>query len=664
MLSNGAPWVKVFRGHCSSPAQSRVVDAIPDSSPAATSSSPAHAAFVPVSELIGMELPPRRVTNLLLDSYLKALHWHLLLFHESALRAELDPILGSGMASHDRRPFLMLVLIILVIGARYVDPDVAQQHCPGVDFPHMHTKMLEKAEENFLAVFDASTVESVSFSILLASLYLYNRRPRRSIVVMGAGVRCAQAMNLHRESSWGNIDTVTREVRRRVFWALYVCDGYVNHGPTPRVQMLKQGRFQAMTYGRPCMLHATDLQVEMPVDMDDTCTPCPGFESLELLANGAYEPVTTGSYHRYKSLLYMIAEPITSDMYFQKNRTMKDLVKQVKEVHRRLLDWEKRIPPELRLKSLARRQIGDVRADRVLDTFRLQALALQLSYDNVQLLLHRLMITYKGGHQIPLPLPDGQQTRDGEETVGAGGPEGDISRVSRNQCWESAMRTSLIDESPAILDIIRHTPVGAYIGIQAFTAGVMLGIFALSNPFSSQAQESKRGIARLIRIPGTMGFHDAVWEQCAGILEDLVRLILTEEMKTLISEDQGTTVTNQGVQIPSFGASRPIDPSIADVPLRRTELTDKQHDGSTTASDGTFDRPYATASTMAASYVASSNHEDHHHQLNDMVDSSYSTTVPSMSPTGNFDDALTSLQHGKHCFRLVWVIDTSANKYV
>ncbi len=47
----------------------------------------------------------------------------------------------------------------------------------------------------------------------------------------------------------------------------------------------------------------------------------------------------------------------------------------------------------------------------------------------------------------------------------------------------------------------------------------MLGIFALSEAFSAQAQEGKRGVGRLIRMPKLIGYRMIVSDQTGRFLE-------------------------------------------------------------------------------------------------------------------------------------------------
>ena len=275
--------------------------------------------------------------------------------------------------------------------------------------------------------------------------------------------------------------------------------------------------------------------------MDDLATRCPNFGSLEPLDGWVYGQVTILSYQRYKCRLYQIAVPITEGIYFYNGGTIQQVVEKVKLINRRLLDWDQSLPPELRSSSFKMDRMNR-EEDSAVNTFRLQALTLQLTYDNIQLLLHRPLLAYS---ESPSRLSPSQrfsrQTNRDSSTHGGNAwsseqsGHADTLRTSKEQCWESAMRTSKISEIPTALVTTAHTHGAAFAAIQTFPAGVMLAIFALSDPFSARATEAKQAIGRLIQLPGSLGYRTTVSDQCGAVLGDLVRLILAEEMKALTS---------------------------------------------------------------------------------------------------------------------------------
>ncbi len=148
-----------------------------------------------------------------------------MVFHQPTFRAEMDEIMTSGLVSPHRLSFLMLVLLVLAMGAKYAAKNDTQEHCSTIELANIQSTLMSRVEESFLDIFDESSIESVQISVLLASYYLYHRRPKRAFAVIGAGVKSAQALGLNQESLWGHVSVVGKEVRRRAWWALFVADG-------------------------------------------------------------------------------------------------------------------------------------------------------------------------------------------------------------------------------------------------------------------------------------------------------------------------------------------------------------------------------------------------------------------------------------------------------
>jgi hypothetical protein len=270
---------------------------------------------------------------------------------------------------------------------------------------------------------------------------------------------------------------------------------------------------------------------------------------MELRRDGTYQPVTIQSYHRHRAALYRIFAPVSRDMYGRGSRSSEDVAKRIRGVHQQLQDWQSNLPPELKLGSYGQQQQqqSDTNRDPIVQVFRLQALALQVTYDNVMILLHRPLLQYEG----PQRSPSSVNTRRPDDTNSSAITDLEkTARASRQHCWAAALRTSFMIESvPDLLNAARPTPFGAYIGMNAFTSGVMLGIFALSNPISVEATEAKRGIGRIISMPSTPGYKAALWAQSSRVLEGLLRLILEEEVRALIA-GRNRNRTGQPLSVP------------------------------------------------------------------------------------------------------------------
>ena len=122
----------------------------------------------------------------------------------------------------------MLIILILGMGATYARRKQTGQPISISKLKELETRFLSKVEENFLEVFGDGEIESVQIALLLGSHYLYHRQPKKAFAVLGAGLKSAQAQGLHQEHSWGQIDPIVREVRRRIWLALVVGDRSVS----------------------------------------------------------------------------------------------------------------------------------------------------------------------------------------------------------------------------------------------------------------------------------------------------------------------------------------------------------------------------------------------------------------------------------------------------
>ncbi|KAJ9604180.1 hypothetical protein H2200_011014 [Cladophialophora chaetospira] len=550
---------QLFKEHHSTARLTHTADAIPGGSPEARSHG-GGGHYISIQDVLGSNLPPPHVIDFCLESYVDAVHWFMLLFHEPSLRAGISDLTATGFVRTDRVSFLILVGLVVAVGAKYATKSDAEERCPGFDLDELGTRFIRKTEERLLDVVDEAHIEAIQISVILSSYYIYHSRPNRSLALNGVSQKLALSIGLHKESSWKMQDPIVREVWRRLCWALYTAEV-----------------FGAMSFGTPCNVYDSDWNVSFPTNIDDTSVKCPSFDSIETYDGESFGPVTIASYQRYKFRLYRIASSITRNVYLRSGATLSQVVGEIKAINQRLLQWERCVPRELRLKYL-KLDNPDKVEQRTLKIFQLQALALQLSYDNIQLVLHRPLLTI---NRVPRWPSDGPQagneanttpTETSPECVGA-------IKTSKYQCWMSSMSTSKIGEHSSILTALQNTHGAAYAGIQSFTAGVVLGIFALSDPLSDQAHQAKRAVSRIIKLPRLHRFRTAVSDQCGAILEELVRLVLAEEMKALLNEGEPSRESiahNRAPEDPAVGrhGERPLTDA-NDAAIEAAELSDE-----------------------------------------------------------------------------------------
>ena len=351
-------------------------------------------------------------------------------------------------------------------------------------------------------------------------------------------------------------------------------------------------------------------------NLEDTAARHPDFQSMETIGGTSY-PVTILSYQRFKFALYMISARVMGEIYSSSpTKSLHSVTKTVQSIGEDLKTWFDSLPPELRhidpdqQGSTTREGVGrDASAERIAKIFRLQGLALQLAYDNVQILLHRPLLQLpNSAHNLSSM---GQSTYNSEQLSSNGKDEGlpdepgvdpAILAMSRTQCWESAKRTSSINLS--IVKEASYTHAASYIGIQLFTAGVVLSIVALAAPLSPEAHQAKRYIGRIVSTSTSIGKKTLLSAQSQHIMRELVRLMLEKEMNTIFMEPDDGPSQNSArppVLTPSHSATKAIFLPVQHGPTHLTQITEDTY---VSNDDGTWnDRRDAFLETPQAEFA-------------------------------------------------------------
>lgn len=211
---------QLFRNHMTTLRDS---DAIPDGTPA-NKQSQVPGSRIPIIELIGIQLPSAPITLTLLDAYLQANHWYLSLFHEPSFRARLVTILQTEGILPSEKSFLLLLLAVLIIGARFSNHETLHSLDPQFNPQQSRTIWIEAVENHIFWILQEATLESVACAVLMSIAYLLERKTQLSFTMSGLGSRAAQAMGIHDETTWGHLDPIEVQVRRRVWWSIYMVD--------------------------------------------------------------------------------------------------------------------------------------------------------------------------------------------------------------------------------------------------------------------------------------------------------------------------------------------------------------------------------------------------------------------------------------------------------
>lgn len=176
-----------------------------------------------VNDLIGVDLPAKATMDRLLDVYFFTVHWFSLVVHEPTFRQRYERIITSGRARTSDRPFLLLLLMVLVMSCQY-GSDLAVPELQQFDLPSWGARYLKVVRSNFMDMLDEDSIEFIQICILLGSYWLYWGKPRSSFTLLGTAIKSAQANSLHRRSAPPRSSQQSFEERKRVWWTIYTWD--------------------------------------------------------------------------------------------------------------------------------------------------------------------------------------------------------------------------------------------------------------------------------------------------------------------------------------------------------------------------------------------------------------------------------------------------------
>ncbi|KAJ3482461.1 hypothetical protein NLG97_g7566 [Lecanicillium saksenae] len=424
-------------------------------------------------QIVGLQLPDDTILTQFVDKYFASVDWFMMMFEESLFRERYANLLQSSYVVYHEENFMWLTMLLVALGAH----NTALAQPPGesqMELKNLSTEIMNKIEAKFLRFMGCATLEAVQISVLLGSFLLFNGRPNVGLGISAAGVKIAQVINLHRENLWRDCSDVEKEARRRTWWTLEVFDKYF-----------------AIAFGRPCIIDDSDCNVSM----------------ISQVGPAALNPNLL--FHQWKFRLYRIMGQFLGRRR-QMNRTST-----VQSIDSELSLWKEQLPSQLHIESYQ-----DVQSNQEPSIPQMQAIALQLTYDNLQIILHRT-VAFGQGTKI-------QNT-----------PEG---LFSLRHLMDAALRTSNLHRFPNSLHAMRRTHANMHIGITLFTAGIVLCIVCLSQPLSNTSQQAKAGVMHIIRAckdsasPQNIGSRQSI-----AVLERLVAVVLQHENQ-LITGSPGTTL--------------------------------------------------------------------------------------------------------------------------
>ncbi|PCH41032.1 hypothetical protein WOLCODRAFT_137143 [Wolfiporia cocos MD-104 SS10] len=207
-----------------------------------------------VPELVN-QIPPRHLSNGLVDYYFSAINWTRYPISERDFRASYAAICAEGtMLSPSNVRFLPLLFVVLAIAMR-----LAPEHIGGDERTRKHASSRyywsSRRALIITAAIQPDCFEMVLTRMLSARFLILDRRMTESWNQLGAAVRTAQALGLHRDGATMGMDHAQVEKRRRIWSHLYHAD-----------------RSIALVLGRPIAIQDVYTSTLPPSNVEDLMT--------------------------------------------------------------------------------------------------------------------------------------------------------------------------------------------------------------------------------------------------------------------------------------------------------------------------------------------------------------------------------------------------------
>ena len=169
------------------------------------------------------------------------------------------------------------------------------------------------------------------------------------------------------------------------------------------------------------------------------------------------------------------------------------------------------MPPQLLLDLASDCGTDESQTSRV---HQLQALSLQLTFDNLLIISHRPLIAKQVDHLIrnqpesghaAAPSPASLSNAESLFFATATSPLARTHMSSTEQWWDAAPRTLKVTEPPRLSQLATDSHLVAFLATNLFSSAIVMAVLALSDPLSDRAQEVKRSITRISRLQELLG---------------------------------------------------------------------------------------------------------------------------------------------------------------
>ncbi|KAF7718772.1 Fungal Zn(2)-Cys(6) binuclear cluster domain-containing protein [Penicillium ucsense] len=433
---------------------------------------------VPLKAQLLQSAPSGLIEQAFIDAYFLNYHTSYPFVHEPTFRAQFnDPSLRPHGAA-----WQILLNTILALGAWSIGDDSSDLD---VTFYQEARACLQQ-----FSVFEIGNLTLVQALLLLSNYAQKRNKPNTGWNYLGLAVRMAMSLGLHKEFPGWKISLLQREMRRRLWWGVFIFDSGA-----------------AKTFGRPILLPeecVMDCKQVLNIH-DEALTPETTTLPLEssgptlysgLIAQTQFHLLTNGVYQR------LISTPsITPEETMGLQKPMEE--------------WYNGLPPYMRypLQPLA---VPPTKPDP--DNLALVRYRLLWRNWNLTILIYRpIVLRWAARRWGPLG-----GSSDGSSVASDGGNEDPCETQCRVRCLQNARLT--ITSISEYMDNFMCTRIGAwYMLYFLFQAGLIPIVFLMTDPSNPDASSWLQDIetTKALLMHPSLG-HNQLAQRCYEVINRLL----------------------------------------------------------------------------------------------------------------------------------------------
>lgn len=197
--------------------------------------------------------PPRHLMNSLVEAYFLYYHTTYPFVHEATFRAQFNEQIPQPKG----HAWSMLLNAVLALGAWSI----------GDESSNLDDSFYQVAirYSQHISIFETGSLTIVQALLLLSNYTQKRNKPNTGWNYLGLAVRMALSLGLHREFPDWRISPLQREIRRRIWWGLFIFDSGAS-----------------LTFGRPTLLpDASLMDVKLALNIPEEVSITPDIGKLQ-----------------------------------------------------------------------------------------------------------------------------------------------------------------------------------------------------------------------------------------------------------------------------------------------------------------------------------------------------------------------------------------------